>query len=256
MSSQLNPSQTTASFRAGRLSYNNELIRPNVTAATLTLDNTYSDVNVDATSASPTITLPAAASYKGKSYTITKVDSTANFVIVAPNGAEVINGATSKVLVNQWDQLNILSDGVQWAIIGVDPEASRLLSRTTVLLTAVADTTLFTVPTAKTLKVDKVVIEGNTVQSGGTSSKLLIGTSGASFAELLNGSTGHTFISGTATSLLAVGSSFRVQDRYPLATASVADITSFTAASIIKADVSGTVVTAGAVWVELWGRLI
>lgn len=256
MSSQLAPSQTTAPFRNGRLSYNNELIQANVTATPTTLDNTYSDVNVDATAGTVTINLPAAASYKGKMYTITKVDSSANFIIVDGNASEVINGATTKVLINQWDQLNILSDGVQWAIIGIDPEASRLISRTLVLLTAVADTVLFTVPTAKTLKVEKVVLEGNTVQSGGTSSKLLIGTSGASFAELLNGSTGHTFISGTATSLLAVGSSFRVQDRYALASASVADITSFAAAAVLQADVSGTVVTAGKVWVELWGRLI
>lgn len=130
----------------------------------------------------------------------------------------------------------------------------RLLSKTNVLLTAVAQTNLYTVPTGATARINEVILEGVTAQSGGTSSKLLIGTTGASYVELLNGATGHTFISGTATSLLAAGARFSSNSIYP-ASMSLSPVMDFAAASVIKADVSGTVVTAGAVSVELWGNL-
>jgi hypothetical protein len=132
----------------------------------------------------------------------------------------------------------------------------RMLSRTLVLLTAVAQTTLYTVPASTNAHIEAVVLEGDTAQSGGTSSKLLIGTTANSYVELLNGATGHTFISGTATSLLAAGA--RVNATYGLpgqTTMSLANSPRFVAGDVIKADVSGTVVTAGKVWVELWGNL-
>lgn len=138
----------------------------------------------------------------------------------------------------------------------LDRKIPRLLSRTLVLLTAAAQTTLYTVPTGANAFVNEVVLEGDTAQSGGTSSKLLVGTTGNSYAELLNGTTGHTFTSGTATSLLAVGARVSGTNGLPgQTTMSLANKPSFVAADVIKADVSGTVVTAGKVYVELWGNL-
>lgn len=132
----------------------------------------------------------------------------------------------------------------------------RLISRTLVLLTAVAQTTLYTVPTGATLRVEEVVLEGETAMSGGTSSKLLLGTTANSYVELMNGATGVTFTAGTATSLLAAGA--RISATYGLpgfATMSLGMVQEFAAATVLKADVSGTVLTAGKVYVELWGNL-
>lgn len=133
---------------------------------------------------------------------------------------------------------------------------TQRLCRVSVPLTAAAQTTLYTVPTGYTLVVDDVVIEGQTTISGGTSSKLLIGTTANSYNELLKGTTGHTFTSGTATTLLAVGARIRGETLAAPANASTANAKRVAAASVIKADVSGTVVTAGAVYVEIWGHLV
>lgn len=130
------------------------------------------------------------------------------------------------------------------------------LSRTLVLLTATGQTDLYTVPTGYTLVVDDIVLEGETAQSGGTSSKLLVGTTANSYNELFNGTTGHTFISGTATSLLAAGSRIKGEVIAQPATMSVANKKRVAAGSVIKADVSGTVVTAGKVYVEIHGYLV
>lgn len=130
------------------------------------------------------------------------------------------------------------------------------LCRTLVSLTAVAQTNLFTVPTGYKLYVDEVIIEGQTAQSGGTSSTLKVGTTANSYGELLNGTSGHGFVAATGTTLLAVGRRVKNSDLYPPANMSVAYNRSFAAGDIVKADVSGTVLTAGAVYVELIGRLI
>ncbi len=131
-----------------------------------------------------------------------------------------------------------------------------LLSRTLIDLTAAASTNLIATTASQTIVVDHVMLEGQTTMSGGTSSKLLIGTSGASDVELLNNSTGVTFTSGTATSLLAVGARINITDSIALPTSmSTANLPYIAASKTLEATVSGTVVTAGKVYVEIWGWL-
>jgi hypothetical protein len=72
---------------------------------------------VDATSASVTITLPTTASALGRTYFIKKIDSSANSMVIQPNGAEVIDNATSKSSVIQYESFTIVSDGTKWWIL-------------------------------------------------------------------------------------------------------------------------------------------
>lgn len=130
------------------------------------------------------------------------------------------------------------------------------LCRVLVDLTAVAQTTLYTVPDGYKLYVDDIQLEGGTTQSGGTSSKLLIGTTTGSYAELLNGSTGHTFVAATATTLLPAAKRSKAWDIYEQTNMNDGITRSFTGGTVLKADVSGTVLTAGTVYVELYGRLV
>lgn len=134
--------------------------------------------------------------------------------------------------------------------------STRELNKTAVDLTVVGQTTLFTVPTGYDLYVTEVELEGKATQSGGTTSVLKIGTTDGSYAELCNGSSGHSFTSGTATTLLANGARAPLFDIYELSAMNAARTTKFASGSVIKADVSGgSPVTAGQVYVCLQGFL-
>ena len=74
----------------------------NVSSAT-TLDETYSTVRGDATSAAFTITLPACVTANiGRIYRIMKIDSSINAVTVGRTGSDTINGATTSSLATQY----------------------------------------------------------------------------------------------------------------------------------------------------------
>ena len=87
-----------------------------VTGNTL-LDGTNGTVLCDATSGDILITLPSAALWREKEYTIKKVDSSANVVTVDPDGTETIDGALTQIITGQWDAMKIKSDGTNWWII-------------------------------------------------------------------------------------------------------------------------------------------
>ena len=72
---------------------------------------------VDASSASVSATLPAAAT-AGNNFEITikKVDSSANAVTVDGDGSETIDGATTQTLSDQYDSIVIVCDGTEWHI--------------------------------------------------------------------------------------------------------------------------------------------
>jgi hypothetical protein len=58
--------------------------------------------------------LPTAVGILGKIYKITKVDTTANIVLVTPNGSETINGGASYPLRRTGDSIELISDGSNW----------------------------------------------------------------------------------------------------------------------------------------------
>lgn len=68
---------------------------------------------VDATAGAVTITLISAAKTPN-SYTVKKVDSSANTVTIAAAGSENIDGASTAVLSSQWDKVTVIPSGGNW----------------------------------------------------------------------------------------------------------------------------------------------
>lgn len=86
-------------------------------SANYTATSSDSVLLCDATSASFTITLPAAASSSGKTFTIKKTDSSANTVTIDANASETIDGALTQIIAAQYNSVSILCDGSQWWIL-------------------------------------------------------------------------------------------------------------------------------------------
>jgi len=75
-------------------------------------------INVDATSGNKVISLlPVAAAGNGFAIAVKKTDSSANYVEIAPNGAELIDGAASYFLRLQNYSAIIVCDGTGWKIV-------------------------------------------------------------------------------------------------------------------------------------------
>lgn len=85
------------------------------TTYTATGDETL--ITCDATSAAFTVTLPAAASFTGKRYVIKKIDSSVNAITIDPNGAELVDGASTTTLNTQYEAVEIVCDGSNWHIV-------------------------------------------------------------------------------------------------------------------------------------------
>lgn len=80
---------------------------------------TYSTIRVSGASAAVTITLPAAAGVTGYIYRIKRTDTTiANLVTIDANSTETIDGALTKLLFAQYDELTIQSNGTGWDVVG------------------------------------------------------------------------------------------------------------------------------------------
>ena len=72
---------------------------------------------VDATSGNLTMTLPAAVGVTGRTYEIKKIDSSSNTVTIDGDGSETIDGATTQVIIFQYDGVQLRSDGSGWVLI-------------------------------------------------------------------------------------------------------------------------------------------
>lgn len=71
----------------------------------------------DATAGNITVALPAAASSSGTTLVVKKTDVSVNTVTLDGNGAETIDGVTTKVLSAQYASLMIFCNGTAWWII-------------------------------------------------------------------------------------------------------------------------------------------
>lgn len=71
---------------------------------------------VDATAGNKTITLPAVSGLTGKKFTIKKIDSSANKVIIDGNGSETVEGALTFSLFNLNDLVEVVCTGTAWVI--------------------------------------------------------------------------------------------------------------------------------------------
>ncbi len=88
----------------------------NKTAA-YTVVATDSTITADASGGTFQVTLPTAASITGRQYTIKRTNATNNVTVVC-NGAETIDGATTKTLGSQWAAMTLQSNGANWVITG------------------------------------------------------------------------------------------------------------------------------------------
>lgn len=75
-------------------------------------------LTVDASGASRTITLVTAVGNAGLQYTIKKIDSSVNTVVIDGNGSQTIDGAVTVSLSRQYEAITIISDGANWLIKG------------------------------------------------------------------------------------------------------------------------------------------
>ncbi len=84
---------------------------------TITLADYGKLINVDASSANTTVTLPAAATAgSGFQVSVGKSDSGDNLVTIDGNGSETIDGSTTYVLTMQYDSATLHSDGSNWIL--------------------------------------------------------------------------------------------------------------------------------------------
>ena len=85
------------------------------TNTAITQDSGLVTLAVTCSSTDITISLPTAASNQA-AYNIIKVDSTANKVIIDADGAETIDGDGTIYIYDQWDFVQVQSDGTNWVI--------------------------------------------------------------------------------------------------------------------------------------------
>jgi hypothetical protein len=83
-----------------------------------TLTQSDSSVFADATAGGLTITLLNAATCPGYSYTLKKLDSTANVVTIQPVDSQTIDRASNYLLSAQNQVVVLQSNGINWEIIG------------------------------------------------------------------------------------------------------------------------------------------
>jgi len=88
---------------------------PITTSRTLTAAESFAPV--DASASAVTVYLLSAKETKGKRFTVKKIDSSANKVIVDASGSETIDDATTATLSAQYESICTMSDGSEnWIV--------------------------------------------------------------------------------------------------------------------------------------------
>lgn len=93
---------------------------PVLSASTATgnISGTQHVVLADASSAEMGLTLPAAAEFIGRCYTVKKVDVSANAVLLSASSGEYVDGAAFKTIDSHNEAVTVVSDGLQYHVIG------------------------------------------------------------------------------------------------------------------------------------------
>lgn len=102
---------------------------------------------VDATAAARIITLPAGTIGAGFKVTIKKTDSSVNTVTVSGT----IDGASSYVLEDQYEFVQVVSDGANWSLIGENKEIIEVIVNTAYAETAAYSSVAATIPLDDTI---------------------------------------------------------------------------------------------------------
>jgi hypothetical protein len=67
-----------------------------------------------------TLTLPTAVGHAGERMRVKRINSAAGNVIVDGNGSETIDGGLTYTLTNQYQFVELESDGANWLIVGLN----------------------------------------------------------------------------------------------------------------------------------------
>lgn len=112
-------SPLTSTFKGPRV-----VITSSVSTTPFTLDDTSSEaLSVNATSSGITINLPLISAVLGRSFTVRKIDGTANVVTITAAGSDLIEGSASMTLTTAWQSVTLDNDGVQWHRVGTNSAA-------------------------------------------------------------------------------------------------------------------------------------
>jgi hypothetical protein len=83
-----------------------------------TIAGTDQIITGDASSAAFTITLPTAVARDGQTFTIKKIDNSANAVTLGTTSSQTIDGNTTYTLSARYKYVTVVSDGGNWMIVG------------------------------------------------------------------------------------------------------------------------------------------
>jgi len=86
--------------------------------ASATITSTQHWVYADATTAEFGLTLPSAATVAGRSYTVKKIDASANVVLLSASSGETVEGSAYVSIISANEALTVASDGVQFHAVG------------------------------------------------------------------------------------------------------------------------------------------
>lgn len=109
----------------GKVNIANGAVVGNLVAVVTAVDADYTAtvndglINVDATDAEVTVTLPAAASAVGQTITVRRVNGSGSNVVIDGAGSETINGSATKTLSSQYDSAELSSNGTSWDVLTV-----------------------------------------------------------------------------------------------------------------------------------------
>lgn len=78
---------------------------------------THETVLCNAGASDITLTLPTAAGHIGERFFFKRINSTAGNTIIDGSGSETIDGDLTYTLTNQWQMVEIESDGTNWIIV-------------------------------------------------------------------------------------------------------------------------------------------
>lgn len=90
----------------------------NALNASTLLNATHDHILGTAGAGGITLTLPTAVGIAGKPYHIKKVDSAAGSITIATTSGQTIDAGATYLLVNQWQYVEVYSDGANWQIRG------------------------------------------------------------------------------------------------------------------------------------------
>lgn len=86
-------------------------------SADYSIDESDDVVLCDATGGAFDVTLPDAADFNGRRFTIKRLNSGSNSVTVAAASGQTIDGASTSVLGTQYLAITVISDGSNWFVI-------------------------------------------------------------------------------------------------------------------------------------------